>query len=130
LRVRDRMTAAPVTISPKETLATARALMDRGKFRALPVVENGSLAGVVTDRDLRQHAGYLESTRVTAAMKPDPLTVSPECSVLDAARLLVERKIGSLPVMERGNLVGIVTTSDLLRALIDVLQATPGLLTD
>jgi acetoin utilization protein AcuB len=130
MRVADRMTANPVAISSIDTLATARGLMDRGKFRALPVLENGTLIGIVTDRDLRKHeglagkaVGYLEGTKVTDAMTPDPMTVPPESLAVDAARLLVERKIGGLPVMDKGKLVGIVTTSDLLRALVDM-QAT------
>jgi acetoin utilization protein AcuB len=132
MRVADRMTANPVAISSTDTLATARGLMDRGKFRALPVLENGTLIGIVTDRDLRKHeglagkaVGYLEGTKVTDAMTPDPMTVPPESLAVDAARLLVERKIGGLPVMDKGKLVGIVTTSDLLRALVDM-QATAG----
>jgi acetoin utilization protein AcuB len=132
MRVADRMTANPVSISSTDTLATARGLMDRGKFRALPVLENGTLIGIVTDRDLRKHeglagkaVGYLEGTKVTDAMTPDPMTVPPESLAMDAARLLVERKIGGLPVMDKGKLVGIVTTSDLLRALVDM-QATAG----
>jgi acetoin utilization protein AcuB len=132
MRVADRMTANPVAISSTDTLATARGLMDRGKFRALPVLENGILIGIVTDRDLRKHeglagkaVGYLEGTKVTDAMTPDPMTVPPESLAVDAARLLVERKIGGLPVMDKGKLVGIVTTSDLLRALVDM-QATAG----
>jgi acetoin utilization protein AcuB len=127
MRVAERMTANPVVISPTDTLATARRLMDRGKFRALPVLEHGKLVGIVTDRDLRKHEGlagkaaeYLEWTKVTAAMTPDPMTVSPESLTLDAARLLLEQKIGGLPVVDNGKLVGIVTTSDLLRSLVDM----------
>lgn len=126
MRVAERMTANPVIISPTDKLAIARGLMDRGKFRTLPVVEEGRLVGIVTDRDLRKHeglagkaAGYLEWTEVSAAMTRDPMTVSPEALALHAARLLVEQKIGGLPVMDKDKLVGIVTTSDLLRALID-----------
>jgi acetoin utilization protein AcuB len=130
MRVGDRMTAKPVTISPEETLATARELMKRGKFRSLPVVEGGRLVGILTDRDTRQHEGYFELTKVTAAMKPDPMTVAPESSVLDAAGLLIQHKISGLPVMGEGKLVGIVTTSDLLRGLVDVLRAIEGIFAD
>jgi CBS domain-containing protein len=104
--------------------------MDRGKFRALPVLENGRLVGIVTDRDLRKHEGlagkatdYLEWTKVTVAMTPNPMTVSPEFFTLDAARLLLEHKIGGLPVVDNGKLVGIVTTSDLLRSILDMQTA-------
>jgi CBS domain-containing protein len=57
MRVADRMTAKPVTISPEETLATARELMKRGRFRSLPVVEGGRLVDILTDRDTRQTRG-------------------------------------------------------------------------
>jgi acetoin utilization protein AcuB len=104
--------------------------MDRGKFRALPVLEDGKLVGIVTDRDLREHEGlagtaadYLEWTKVTAAMTPNPMTVSPESLTLEVARLLLEQKIGSLPVVDNGKLVGIVTTSDLLRSILDMQTA-------
>lgn len=69
--------------------------------------------GLLTDSDTRQHEGYLESTRVSAAMKPNPMTVPPELLALDVARLLVEHKIGGFPVMDSGEPVEIVTTSDL-----------------
>jgi acetoin utilization protein AcuB len=130
MRVADRMTANPVTISPRETLARARGLMDRGRFRTLPVVEDGRCVGILTDRDTRQHEGYLESTRVSAAMKPDPVTVGPALLAVDAARLLVEHKIGGLPVVDKGKLVGIITASDLLRALVDVVRATEAILAE
>ena len=130
MRVSERMTANPVVISPTDTLANARRLMDRGKFRALPVLDNGTLVGIVTDRDLREHEGlagkaaeYLEWTNVTVAMTPNPMTVSPESFTLDAARLLLEHKIGGLPVVDNGKLVGIVTTSDLLRSILDMQTA-------
>jgi acetoin utilization protein AcuB len=103
MRVADRMTANPVTVSPEENLATARELMKRGKFRSLPVVEGGRLVGILTDRDTRQHEGYFELTKVAAAMKSDPMTVAPESSVLDAAGLLIQHKIRGLPVMGRIN---------------------------
>lgn len=130
MRVADRMTANPVTVSPEETLAMARELMKRGKFRSLPVVEGGRLVGILTDRDTRQHEGYFELTKVTAAMKPGPMTVAPESSVLDAAGLLIQHKISGLPVMGEGKMVGIVTTSDLLRGLVDVLPAIEGIFAD
>jgi CBS domain-containing protein len=63
-------------------------------------------------------------------MKPDPMTVAPESSVLDAAALLIQHKISGLPVMGEGKLVGIITTSDLLRGLVDVLRAIEGIFAD
>lgn len=128
MQVAARMTPNPVAVTPRDTLAKARALMHAGGFRRLPVVEEGELVGILSERDLRQHLGYLESTRVDGAMTPAPMTVSTQMSVQDAARLLLEHKVGGMPVVDDGKLVGIVTTSDLLKALLDVIQATEELL--
>jgi acetoin utilization protein AcuB len=118
------MTPNPVVISTTDTLAAAKALMDKGRFRRLPVLEGGNLVGIITERDLRQHRGYLDSTRVDAAMTSDPVTISPSISAEDAARLMLEHKIGGIPVVDQGKLVGIVSTSDLLRAFLNIVLAT------
>jgi acetoin utilization protein AcuB len=68
--------------------------------------------------------GYLETTRVDAVMQTALVTVAPDSIVEDAARLMLKHKIGGLPVLANGNLVGIVTTSDLLTAFLRVIEAT------
>jgi CBS domain-containing protein len=83
------------------------------------VLEDGRLAGVITDRDLRSHGDHLERTRVESAMSAWPQTVKPATALREAARILFERKIGALPVTEDGHLVGVITTSDILRAFIE-----------
>ena len=98
--------------------------MAAGGFRQLPVVDNGALIGIVTDRDLRHHTGYLESTLVDAAMTSCPVVISPADSVEVAAKLMIQHTIGAVPVVEHGRTVGIVSTSDLLKALLNVIQAT------
>ena len=98
--------------------------MAAGGFRQLPVVDNGNLIGIVTDRDLRPHTGYLDSTHVDAAMTSSPVVISPSDSVEVAAKLMIEHKIGAVPVVEYGRTVGIVSTSDLLKALLNLIQAT------
>ncbi len=128
MQVGARMTKNPATVTPRDTLAKAKAMMETGGFRRLPVVEGGRLVGIITERDLRQHIGYLDATRVDGAMSPAPMTVPPHSSVQDAARLLLQHKVGGLPVVDNGTLVGIVTTSDLLKALLDVIQATEEIL--
>lgn len=128
MEVGSRMTRNPVTVSTRDTLAKAKALMEAGGFRRLPVVDGGKLIGIITERDLRQHIGYLDATRVDGAMSPAPMTVPPYSSVQDAARLLLQHKVGGMPVVEDGKLVGIVTTSDLLKALLDVIQASQEIL--
>jgi acetoin utilization protein AcuB len=130
MRVADRMTANPVTVTPSDTLGKAKALMDAGGFRRLPVIEGGKLVGIITERDLRSHSGYLDATRVSGAMTPSPMTVPSHSSVEDAARLMLEHKVGGMPVVDNGQLVGVVTTSDLLRALLDVVQASAEILGD
>ena len=114
------MTHQPVTVSSQDHLQTAATLMERGGFRRVPVVDGDSLVGIITDRDIRRHVGYLDSTKITAAMTADPKTVTPKMSVEDAARLMISHKIGGLPVVEDGKLVGILTTTDVLKAFLKV----------
>lgn len=113
----------PVTITPLETLAAAQSLMQRADVRQLPVVEKGVLIGILSERDLRAHSGYLEHTKVDAAMSESLIIVSPADSSAHAARLLVDRKINAVPVVEDGRLVGIVSRSDLLRLLVEIVEA-------
>jgi len=110
------MTLNPVTASPTDKLSTVRAKMAEGAFRSVPVLDNGKLVGIVTDRDLRQHAGSPENTEVARVMTKELLTVTPATPLKDAARLMRERKIGGLPVLEGDALVGIITTADVLHA--------------
>ena len=117
--VRHRMSQHPVTISPSDTLASARAKMQAGHFRRLPVEDEGQLVGIVTDRDIRGHAGIEARTRVNMAM-----TVSPDTPVEEAAGLMLAKQIGGLPVVEAGQLVGLITVSDVLQAFREVLGAT------
>jgi len=88
------------------------------------VVQDGGLVGIVTDRDLRQHMGFLERTKVNAAMTEELITVTPEMTLEQAAQLMLKHKIGGLPVVEQGHLVGIITTSDILQAFLNVTGAT------
>ncbi len=114
------MTYKPTTVSSQDNLQTAATMMERGGFRRVPVVDGDTLVGIISDRDVRRHVGYLQSTKITAAMTPDPKTVTPKMSVEDAARLMISHKIGGLPVVEDGKLVGILTTTDVLKALLKV----------
>jgi acetoin utilization protein AcuB len=87
-------------------------------------VDNTTLVGIITDRDLRHHDGYLESTLVDAAMTSSPLVTHPEEAAEKAAKVMIERKIGALPVVQDGRVVGIISTTDLLKALLNVIEAT------
>lgn len=120
MQIVNLMTPDPVTIGPLDPLSKAKTIMDEGRFRRLPVIEGGQLVGILTERDLRQHTGALAVTRVNAAMRTQLITVTPYNTVEDAARLLLKHKIGGLPIVADGRLVGIVTTTDLLRAFLQV----------
>jgi acetoin utilization protein AcuB len=121
--VSNRMTKDPVTATPEDLLIQAQLKMQKGGFRRLPVVTNGQLVGIITELDMRAHAGYLDRTEVKAAMSEKPITVTPVTTVEAAAQLLLKQKIGGLPVVENGRLVGIITTSDVLQAFLDVTGA-------
>jgi acetoin utilization protein AcuB len=118
------MSKNPVVIGPDDYLSLAREKMNSGGFRRLPVVKDGKLIAIVTDRDLRQHAGFLEKTKVNAAMTETLVTVSPNDTVEKAAQLMLKHKIGGLPVVDEDKLVGIITTSDLLQTFLDVMGAS------
>jgi acetoin utilization protein AcuB len=127
LTVRDVMVTNPVTVRPHETARHAYQLMRDHRFRHLPVVEDGQLVGILSDRDLRPVllSPTLARARVGELMSEDLTTVAPEALVEEAASLLVVKKIGCLPVVADGRLVGIVTETDLLGVLVELL----GLLT-
>ncbi len=122
--VSKRMKKTPVTVSPEDLLATVQKKMKDGGFRRTPVVENGRLVGIVTEKDLRQHLGYLERTKVNVTMSEKLVTVAPQTTLEEAALLLLKHKIGGLPVVDNGQLVGIITTSDILHAFLDVMGAS------
>lgn len=118
------MTRSPVVVESNEKLATVRRKMDQGNFHRVPVVEGGKLVGIVSDRDLREHVGSLEDVKVNGAMTEPVVSVAPTTMLEEAANLLVKHKVGGLPVVEQGKVVGIITATDLLRAFADVLGAT------
>ena len=111
--IRECMTKNPVTIEPGDALACAAAKMKAGGFRRLPVVQNGELIGILSEYDLRDNPDSSYSTLVVAAMTPDPVTVSASATLEHAVALLKAKEIGALPVVERGKLVGIITSSNL-----------------
>ncbi len=122
--VSKRMKKTPVTIGPNESLETVEEKMKAGGFRRTPVVENGRLVGIVTDKDLAQHKGFLKQTKVNVAMSKDVVTVTPQTTLEETTELLLKRKIGGVPVVENDRLVGIITTSDVLEAYLDVMGAS------
>ena len=131
MKVHEVMTPAPRTILLTESLRQAIELMATVHCRRLPVVnQDGTLAGIITDRDVRlamnsplimrerwQDDLLLDHTEVNACMSEDPITIGPTAPLQDAIRLMNEKKISGLPVVDSGELVGIITVTDLLRAL-------------
>jgi acetoin utilization protein AcuB len=122
--VSKRMTKDPITVTPEDLLIQARLKMHKGGFRRLPVMSDGQLVGIITDRDIREHVGLLDRTAVKAAMSQNPITVIPGTTVEAAAQILLKQKIGGLPVLEKNRLVGMITTSDILQAFLDVMGAS------
>jgi CBS domain-containing protein len=127
-RVKDIMATKVSTLGRNDTLDLADHVMALDRIRHLPVLEEGRVVGVVSQRDLFRSAlaialGYgeraqkmlLKTLRVKEVMSEPAITISPEATIKDAARLMIERKIGCLPVLEDERLVGIVTETDLLR---------------
>jgi acetoin utilization protein AcuB len=118
------MTKRPVTITSEELLSQAKEKIAAGRFRRLPVVSDGKLTGIITERDLRQYAGVLERTKVNAVMTEKPITVGPEAMLEDAADIMLKNQIGGLPVLHQGQLVGIITISDVMQAFLAVMGAS------
>jgi len=131
--VSDIMTRDPITVRPSQTLRAAIEAMREHHCRRLPVMDDGKLVGIISDRDVRlalnspfimrdrrEDRVLLDQVLVAECMTPGPVTLMPEQSVLEAARLMHDRKFGGLPVVEKGRLVGIVTETDVLRCFIDL----------
>ncbi|HKB69994.1 MAG TPA: CBS and ACT domain-containing protein [Thermoanaerobaculia bacterium] len=123
--VRDIMSSPVAAVPPETTLEDGYRMMREKGIRHLLVFDGERVVGVVTDRDLRLATSALvpspfpPGSRVDSVMVRDPLTASPSDPVEDAARVMRERKIGCLPVMdENDRLVGIITGVDLLDALL------------
>jgi CBS domain-containing protein len=128
------MTKDPLCVTPSENIGEADELMSVNNFRQLPVVEGRELVGILTDRDIRS---FLSATTLAApeerekalrtavrdVMTTEPLTLSPDDELQEALELLIEQKVGGIPVLDEAEgLVGIVTYVDLLRCFLNRLQ--------
>jgi len=134
------MTPNPITIEDTATIVEAIHLLKERNIRRLPVMHKGRIAGVVTEKMLKDFTPskatsldtwevhyLLARTQVTAAMNPKPHTVTPETDIADAAKLLHDRKLnGVLVVDAKGALVGIFTTTNALEALIGFAKGYAG----
>lgn len=117
------MTKNVITVGKETDIKEAIRLMKEHSIRHLPVVEDDHFLGFVTEGDLRQLLipSMLEEIKVKDVMISDPITISPQADIETAAKLVYHYKIGGLPVVEKGRLVGIITTIDILRAFIEMM---------
>jgi acetoin utilization protein AcuB len=141
MRVSDLMSRDVATVGVADSCQEAVARMVRRKIRHLPVVErDGRLVGVVTDRDLRHRLfeprvmkeigtvsvdQILKTVPVKDIMSAPVVTVGPQDELETAARVMLEDKVGSLPVVENGRVVGIITETDLLRQIVRADACSP-----
>lgn len=127
LTVKDLMTEIPNTVTPQTPVRQVIEIMKTQACRQLPVLQNGKLVGIVTDRDVRlvmnsplvlhsrwQDDEILDTITAETCMTPGPMTVSPETPAYKAANMLSIYKFGALPVVDNGLLVGIITVTDFL----------------
>ena len=121
--VRNRMSRPAVTVRQDADFQKALALMQEKKLRRLPVVDDdGQVVGIVVERDLLVAAmRYLQSrVEVGDVMTRNVVTVGPDTDLNEVARTMLERKIGGLPVVEHGRLVGIITESDIFKRFVEL----------
>jgi CBS domain-containing protein len=132
--VNQIMSSNVATVGAETSCHDAVALMARKQIRHLPVVDpTGQLCGMVTDRDLRHHLfepdvlraigtvpveRLLSDVRVREVMSAPAISIGSEAQLEEAARVMLDQSLGSLPVVERGRLVGILTETDLLRHIV------------
>ena len=127
--VRDCMTPDPITVRPESDPMAAMMVLRSYGFRHLPVLDkDGSLVGIVDRAGLRQFLSEAGSPSVQKrqhyveqVMTRDVVTVPPDCPLEEAASLMVKHQIGSLPVLERGRLVGIITETDIFKQFVAAL---------
>ena len=131
MNVRELMTTSPITVGPETPVLDARQLMIDKRFRHVLIADGPKLLGIVTDRDIRLNLPspatslsvweinyLLARLTVASVMTKSLVSVSPRQDTREAALLMLDHKIGALPVVDGGQLVGIITETDLLRAYV------------
>lgn len=128
------------TVKPQDSIQHARELMETNRVNQLPVVVAGRVLGIATDRDLRDaFPSVFEAARsgrqrdrspsdpsvveVESVMTQPVITLGPKDSVVEAARIMQRERIGAVPVVDGGHLVGIIARSDILRAFIELAES-------
>ena len=130
--VREIMMGSPVTLRPEDTLDLANDIISLARIRHIPVLEDGRLIGILTERDLmggaapaifgmkqKSKSALLKTYQIKDFMKKKVITVGPDASIKDAVRLMIRKKIGCLPVLEGPKLAGIVTETDMLKLIVE-----------
>ena len=119
MKVSDLMTSDPATVGPDDPCARAATLMKEEDCGAIPVVRDGKLVGIVTDRDITIRAVAEgrdpKTVAVSNVMSADPITIGPDTNADEAAKMMAEFQVRRLPVVEDGRLLGIVVTAQLAR---------------
>jgi len=128
LTVRDIMARDPTTLGRNDTLDLAEDIMNLGRIRHMPVVDEGNIVGIMSQRDLfrsalvtalgfgrKTHRAVIKTIKIKEIMTEHVITISPDASVKKAARMMIDQKIGCLPVVDGGKLVGLLTETDILR---------------
>lgn len=147
LKVKEIMTRNPITVSPQTEIAAAAEILLEKRINGLPVIDDsGKLVGILCQSDLvaqqksipipsvftlldsfipltslkriDKEVKKIAALKVEQAMTPDPVTVGPETDIEDVARLMVDKKYHTLPVIENGKIVGIVGKEDVLKTLL------------
>lgn len=138
--VEQRMTSKPITITSTSTIADASELMRSNNFRRLPVVDNGKLVGLVTDRDLRAvspspattlsifELNYLlAKMQIKDIMQKKVITIQADATVEEAAILLYNHRIGGLVVVDpQGTVTGVITETDIFKCFVDIMGLVEG----
>jgi CBS domain-containing protein len=130
---REIMMGSPVTLTPDDTLDLANDVISLGRIRHIPVMDRGKLVGLLSERDLigaaanrifglkqKSRSALLKAELIKNVMKKRVVTVAPETPIKELARLMAEKKIGCVPVVDHGTLVGLVTTTNVLRYLEEI----------
>jgi acetoin utilization protein AcuB len=124
MKIKDLMIPDPISITEKASINEAIGLMKTNSIRHLPVVsEENYLRGFVTLADLKQGLipSMVANVSLSDLMIKDPITVGPDEDIELAAQIIYKHKIGGMPVVKKGKVVGIITESDILRAFIDMM---------
>jgi len=137
--VSDWMTKKVFTIGPDDYLSDAITLMKEKAVKHLPVVKGGKIKGILSDRDIKEYSPskattldiyelhyILANTRIKELMKAKVITTAPDTPVEEAAMIMLDQDIGSLPVVDGGSLCGIISDKDIFHALVDITGVRHG----